>query len=331
MRLIKMEKPTICTSQDILQLANYAGSIDPKLQTLRRIVTGYNITDEISCGLKSCHQPHKEGYLVELEDGHVSNVGWKCGAHYGEKFATEERRYRDDVLRPTAIQHVQMNVPKIQSLRAELDQLSAQADRLSTYKQRMRNKFPRLYLELDRRAHSGKDIVTEDIERSNDEINTLQDLNPGGSRERFRYREVSRGILPGLRVLALNIRDEIISRLTGKAAALVSADIASLATDQLLEWQQWAFHFDETLQRARDIVASANALFTPQSFQLMAYLANDSKEKAALQTLTTSILLESDSDVTRPARPNHAPMAMSKKQRDIQKRLEAIQRNAKYR
>lgn len=323
-------KVTIRTSQDLLNLPNYLSSIDPKTQPLRRIITGYYLNSEFPCGLTGCHQPHKEGYLVELEDGHVSNVGWKCGAHFGEKFTTERNLYVEQELRPNAIRTVQEVAQRIQGMRKELDHLTAEADRLSRCKDGLRFQFAKLYPELVRRAHSGNDRVTEQAVRTQKEIDDLQAMNPSTRRELLRYREDFRGVLPGLRTLSTQIRDEVVSQFTGRAESLLTTNVTPLSTDKLLEWEGWASRFDETLARARSFISTGNAFFSPECFRLLAYVAIDSSEKAALSKLTVASLLKERND---PARANTGPadsFAMSKKQRDIQKKLAAMQRTSRH-
>jgi hypothetical protein len=209
-----------------------------------------------------------------------------------DKFGAERSRYAEQELRPTAISIVQGVVQRISALRLDLLRLVAEVDRLSRCKQGMRSQLPKIYKELERRAHSGNDRVTEQVERTPQEIEDLQAMNPGSSREQFRYREEFRGVLPGLRILAINVRDEVVSRLTAKAETLLATSIASLPTEKLLEWEGWALRFDETLTDAQRLLAAGDAFFSPESFRLMAYVATVHTEKAALSKLTAATLLK---------------------------------------
>ncbi|MCX7177051.1 MAG: hypothetical protein NT159_24645 [Proteobacteria bacterium] len=322
-----MDRPTIHTPQDLRNYPNFVGSIDPKIQPLSHIITGYYLNEEYPCGLKGCHQPHKEGYLVALEDGNVSNVGWKCGEAFGEKFAIEKTRYTDLILRPKAIQTIQEAIVKIHGLRQDLDNLATEADRLSQCKLGMRNYFPKLYKELDRRAHSGTDRVVEQIERTSKEIEDLQALSPGASRESFRYRDEPRGVLQGIRVLAGNFRDDVIIRLTGRATELQHINVTSLPTDKLLDWERWAQNFDDTVTQARATISAGNALFSLESFRLMTYIATVDTERAKLKTLTVATLLRSGSGDAQVVSVH--PAKQSKRDRDSQKRLEATLQKAR--
>lgn len=323
-----MEKPIIRTSRDLERLENYLPSIDPKAQPMRRIVTHYYLNALFPCGLKNCHQPHKDGFLVELEDGHLSNVGWKCGEHFGDKFATERRRYAEQELRPNAIRAVQEVVQIIQGMRDKLGQIAASADRLSQYKQGLRTQFPKLYRDLERRASDSNDRVSEQVERPEKEIDDLQAMNPGSGRERFRYRDELRGVLPGLRVLRKNIREEVVTKFTGKVEALLFTDIASLSTDKLLEWEGWALRFGDSMAEAQGLIGAGNAFFTPECFHLLTYVTTVHSEKIALSKLTVAALIKAEHRASDARSEPTEPTLLTKKQRDSQKRLAAIQRNA---
>jgi len=268
---------------------------------------------------------------VELEDGNVTNVGWKCGEGFGDKFAVERTRYAERELRPKAIRTIQDTIPKLRDMQQELAQLEAEADRISRCKQGMRRQVPNLYRELERRAHSSNDRVVEHVERTKKEIDDLCEMNPGSSRERFRYREESRGVLLGLRIIADNIREIVITNLTSKAEVLLTVNIGSLPTDKLLDWERWALRLEDKIAQARATITAGNQLFVPESFRLMAHFATTDSERFALAKLTPTALLRDEVNPTQgKATPTH-PTALSKKQRDIQRRLEETLRKAQRR
>jgi|WetSurMetagenome_2_1015567.scaffolds.fasta_scaffold09484_5 hypothetical protein len=324
-----MDKLTIRNSQDIRNYPKYLDSIDPTKRPLRRIIIHYNLAYMYPCGLKGCHQPHLDGYLVELEDGYVTNVGWKCGKEFGDKFVAEERRYRDQILRPKVISQIQSILPSIKNAQAEMEQLEENVDRISRCKHAMRSKVPRLYKDLERRAHASNDRVNEQIERTHKEIEDMQAMNPGGSRDRFRYREEFLGQIPGLNVLAVSVREAVVTNLTAKARTLLSSSISTLTTDKLVEWEIWLNHFDERVDNARKLVADGNSFFTKDCFRLLSHIATVQTEKAALPKLTTAVLLNAVTSQMKQIVVPAEPAALSKKQRDINKRMEAMLRKPK--
>lgn len=324
-----MDKPLIRTAQDLRKLPNYLESVDPQAQPLSKIVIGYLLESEYPCGLKGCHRAHKEGFLVELEDGKVTNVGWICGERFGDRFALERTRYAERELRPKAIRAIQEAIAKIRGMKDELATLASDADRLSQCKQGMRNQLPKLYEELNRRAHSGNARVVEQVEQTKQEIDNQYEMNPSAGRQRFRYREETRGMLPGLSVISDNIRENVIVELTGRAETLLTTEIGPLSTDKLLEWERWSEQFDSMVKRAHATVMGGGQLFAPESFRLMSYLTTIHTERSALSKLTAEALLKDTATSMATDKPTAVPTKLSKKQQDIQKRLEATLRNAK--
>lgn len=326
-----MKRPIIRSAQDLLSLPTYLESIDPITQPLRRIVTHYQLDQEFPCGLKGCRQPHKDGFLVELEDGNLSNVGHVCGKEFGEdRFGDEKRRYAEQVLRPQAIAIITTVLEQLQSLRPELAELRVHAERLSLYKRGLRERFSRLYVELERRAHNGGNRVSEQIELTPAEFEQRKAIDSRASR----YREEYRGTLPGLGILAENVHDVVITRLVAKADELREVDLSSMATNQLLEWQRWSTDFDEAFGNAKKLVAAGERLFTKESFQLMSLLVINHVEKAAVAKLAAADLINGRSATTGiqsgAAAGSNQPM-LSKKQRDLQKKYDAIARNSRER
>ena len=95
-------------------------------------------------------------------------------------------------------------------------------------------------------------------------------MTPGTSYERLRYREEVRGILPGLSVLAVNIRETLVSRLTAKARQFLETEVGTLATKDLVAWDTWGRNLDAAMQEASAVIEAGAAFFTPESFRLMA-------------------------------------------------------------
>ena len=149
-----MDRPNIRTSRDLLNLPNFVEFIDPIARPLRRIVTPYFLDFEYPCGLKSCRQPHREGYLVELVDGSLTNVGRICGGHFGDAFAIEELRYSEQVQRPELIASLRIVAQRIRDQLQTLNNLERQAVNLSNCKSGFRKAVPKLHKELERRAHT---------------------------------------------------------------------------------------------------------------------------------------------------------------------------------
>ncbi len=317
-------KPTIRTYLDIVNFPRYKESIDPKTKPLKRIIVPYSLKEEYPCGLEGCHTPHKDGYMVELEDGDVTNVGWICGKNFGEKFAYEKNRYAEQELRPKAISSIQIAKTKINSLSETLKKINEVAEHLSNCKAGIRNKFPSLYSELVRRAHNSDARVIEHVERAKEDFERLANLNPSVNREQFRYQEVGIGISPGLRIMAINIREELITNLTSVADVIVQTDLINIKTKKLLELENWANRLDETIQNANKIIADGNLFFSKDCYTLLSHITANPKEKKSIVKLTTNSLVSANAATTSADEQHVKLLGLSGKQRRIQKKLAAI-------
>ena len=80
---------------DVSNLIGENTYIDPNKFPLKKIVKHYHVKPEIQCSLSMCHRWHNEGYIVELEDGRLTNVGHICGKQFGDIFAIEEQKYQE--------------------------------------------------------------------------------------------------------------------------------------------------------------------------------------------------------------------------------------------
>lgn len=319
-----MERPVIRSAKDFDNIPKYEPSVDPKLRPLSRVITDYMLSAEHPCGLQGCHTPHKEGYLVELQDGGVTNVGWICGEAFGERFALEKNRHTERVLRPAAHQAIEGVRIKIRERRQELKQLAEAASRLSDLKQGFRTLFPDLHKKLERRAHSSDDRVIEVTERSEREISELMALRPSARKEDLRYKEELRGHLAGLSIWTTNIREMVVTRLTSKCAEVLEANAGTLPLDRLLEYQRWAHRFEESLEAAHAIVNAGDRFFATESFQLMQQIASVASEKTRLGRLKPRQLLQSDDNDAEAENRKAVPMKESKKDADRRRKADAL-------
>lgn len=234
-----MDTFNIKSKADLQKLERYRYDIDPEREPLKKILQHYYVTPMIQCGLSGCHRWHNEGYLVELENGNLTNVGHVCGAGFGEKFETERAKYTESILRPRLLQATREGKKILQSKQAQLTLLSDAANRLSSRKSEFRKCFPEISRQLDRRASTGSPMVTESIARSAKEIEDLIAANPHQKLETLRFREVEKGRIAGLQLFSINIREKISQELVYKAQAMVDLDIDTQKpkTDVLIQWE----------------------------------------------------------------------------------------------
>lgn len=64
---------------EVYETPGFVKALDPKSTALKEIIGVYSFSSRQPCGLKSCKQPHSNGYLVTTTDGQVTNLGSVCG------------------------------------------------------------------------------------------------------------------------------------------------------------------------------------------------------------------------------------------------------------
>lgn len=64
---------------EVYETPGFVRALDPKSAILKEIIGVYSFSSRQPCGLKSCKQPHGNGYLVTTTDGQVTNLGNVCG------------------------------------------------------------------------------------------------------------------------------------------------------------------------------------------------------------------------------------------------------------
>ncbi|MBN8213516.1 MAG: hypothetical protein J0M09_11410 [Xanthomonadales bacterium] len=114
----------------MLETPGFKRDIDPKNVQLKEIIGVYAFDSKQPCGLKSCRQPHGNGYLVTTTDGQVTNLGSVCGKNnfsvtfinlrkvFDREFRAKERRER--------LENIKSRLPsvisRIESIKAEASQ-----------------------------------------------------------------------------------------------------------------------------------------------------------------------------------------------------------------
>jgi len=95
---------------EVYETPGFVRALDSKSTTLKEIIGVYSFSSRQPCGLKSCKQPHGNGYLVTTTDGKVTNLGSVCGKGafsiaftnlqkiFDRDFRAKERRERLEAL-----------------------------------------------------------------------------------------------------------------------------------------------------------------------------------------------------------------------------------------
>jgi len=267
--------------QDILSLPGYRERVDPEREPLNRLLKHYYINPQMQCSL--CGTWHNDGYVVLLENGGVTNIRHDCGEKFGEKFAIEERAYREKILRPEMIRKLGLGKARVEQSRLAIERLVNRVHTLLRRRRGLREQFPVLSEALWRRANQGRPELVEDVERSEQEIEDSLAINPNQKREALRYRQVPRGRIAGLSFLIADANGVVFDELQRRSEEFRSLEgLHAMAIDKLLEWERWLNNLDARLKEAERIATDGEAFFTDGNLQLLALIAQNPKEKRGI-------------------------------------------------
>jgi hypothetical protein len=268
---------------DIQNLPGYKPRVKSEDDPFARILQSYYLRVPMQCAL--CGQWHKEGYIVELQHGGVTNIGHICGRRAWLTFSRMENEYLETQLRPRLIAKLHASIPRLSELADSTHQLRPAALQLGHRKKEFVRRFPSLSDELRRRASNNQLAVTESRERHNDSIEALLALNPNQSRATLRYEEVPVGTLRGLPLFAANIHDLVVVNFAAKVEAFPTIHFASLPIQQLNDWDLWLDSLDGLQRAALQTLQDGAAFFSPSNLTLLQKLATTNSERYQLEQL----------------------------------------------
>jgi len=324
---------TVRTPADLRRLPGYVEKVNPAKIGLRRVIWPYSFASETHCALTNCGTPHKAGVIIELEDGSVSNIGHVCGADE-DKFAS---KFTVEMLRLSESRRREAMLPMLldrRALEGTEHKVRAAYQEANIWVRRV-DAFTALCTEADRelrrRINGGASMAVVDVvERSESEISDLIASGQARNRAAALYKEIEKGVIRGS--AALSLTEQRISSLWRRADALLAADPQAVEIAALQRLFNESVHLPEDASRILEECEAARMFFTAENFALMAMLPMSQKSKDVLNALTVNKLDKSATQsFERPALANQAAnRPLSKKQRDFQRKMEAIKRAAQH-
>jgi hypothetical protein len=280
---------------DVLEMAGFTVDIDPEAAKLKSIIGSYAFKDFIKCGLASCHQPHGKGYLVELADGRVTNIGQDCGKTYfsvnfEEMRVVFDRETRAKERRETLVS-LQHQLPAIEErirLLKDTPFSGTWVHRLSQSLTGATTELPSEVTSLVKklvRARSGR--LTQQRVATKEERERLQ--ASGQRLEKETYVEDLIGQLDGIAALypENDLRELLVKKLRGELDELVLADVDQLDDRSLTRLAKWSEEIEPTLIKAAEVIGLGQRLFLQANIrQLMAYVPSRDGQKSMASFIT---------------------------------------------
>ncbi|MBY4869036.1 hypothetical protein K6W76_21395 [Burkholderia anthina] len=319
------------TPADLRNLPGYVDKVNPAQVGLRRVIWPYGFASETHCALTNCGARHKAGVIIELEDGTVSNIGHICGADkdkFSSKFTVEMLKLSES-RRREAMLPMLLDRPALEGTERKVRAAYHEAEKWVRRVEAFTVLCPEANRELRRRINGGASMAIVDVvERPESEISDLIASGQARNRAAARYKEIEKGVIHGS--AALSLTEQRISSLWRRADALLAADPQAVEIAALQKLFNESVHLPEDARRILDECEAAQAFFTAENFALMAMLPMAPNARDVLNALTIDKL---DKSTMSPLRQSleraGGDRPLNKKQRDFQRKMEAITRAAK--
>lgn len=279
----RLEQPS-----DFRSLEKYVDSVNPANVGLKRVIQPYYLRTYMRCSLTTCHQEHRDGYLVELSDGHLSNIGHVCGSrseNFGDSFTSGVARLTEANIRADASRRLQDRagiVERFSEVRRLVVQFQLWQPRVNILLATFNLGEP-----LRRRLDRGDRAIVDARERSSQEITDLVESGRFPTRSAARYYEQSIGDIQGLEVVRQPF--SIASMLDASDALRLMAPL-EMNTEDLLEHVRLDEMVRSQIVMMETWLRDAQRFLTVQNLSLLARLIPTQKQADELEKLTVEQL-----------------------------------------
>ncbi|MDF3885268.1 hypothetical protein [Cupriavidus basilensis] len=279
------------TAADIRNLPGWVGKVDPQQVKLKRVIWPYHLSHPMQCSLANCGTQHKDGVLIELEDGRISNIGHVCGADankFGDDYLRARAAMSDDKVRAMIL----AALADRQTLTAIRSHAAAIENETYLWNRRVHQfatLFPSVCDELNRRRNTvGGLEVFEERERTEREITEAIEQGRARSRDEARYYRVHKGNIAGIEVMSIgSIRMDAVVR---RADALCAVDPTGIKTSELNRLYTDLTSLPDEITRIASMISAGSRFFSRVNFELMGYFPLLRASRDRLLSLTVAEL-----------------------------------------
>ena len=294
------------TWDDVTAIPGFTDRVDHKAHKLVAIIGRYVLPEPVQCGLASCRQSHRKGFVVSIAGGRVTNIGKDCGkTHFGVDFVEMSRAFERDDRNRQRREDLQEFKSKIPMLRASITALRDDGGGDNIYKRchKARAAFPepiRDALSSMIRQRDGRLIVTR---RETQEEAEIRELTPGRDQspradddehvaQRMTVREQA-GFVAGLDIFDENfdLRELLVLDVLPNLRKIEELFIPDLSERDLREHTKWATGVDEKLKRAERAIEQGRAFLQRSNLEQLKRLVTENRGARQLKVVIDSYAL----------------------------------------
>lgn len=309
------------TAADIRNLPGWVGRVDPQTVKLKRVIWPYHLPHEMPCSLTNCGTPHKDGVLIELEDGRISNIGHICGADtnkFGDDFLRAKAAMSEEKVRAMILLALE-DRQTLNSIRSSAAEVENSVVLWANRVRKFAAAFPTVYDELNRRRNGvGSLTIYEEHERSERQISEVIEQGQARSREEARYYQEERGRIQGIDVLDLTVLR--VDALVRRADAICAVDPTAMKIGDLNKLYNDLNNLPEEIRKVSTLISAGHRFFSAENLRLLSYLPMMRPSRDRLSTLKLSELdklrLPNEETPEQGLAAANFPRKLNKKQRD---------------
>ncbi|PPC80472.1 MAG: hypothetical protein CTY39_11280 [Hyphomicrobium sp.] len=272
---------------DLRKRPLYCEIVDEKRVRPIKALCHYHFGEDYPCGLSSCRTTHRNGYLVETDDGKETNIGYDCGRRYfGASFQVLVNQLSERNRRAATIGTIEkflLGWPELDG-RIHLMRKDARGTgwAQSTPKAMFSifDKFAVPVLnDMRMRAQKGNSEVTDSMPFTDAEKDEFKAKYPKQKVPQF--RNVRLGHLEGLKAL-ITFPDSSLADIVTMHTQLSLLSLETLTSKELLAWSKKIGEVERMLAGARDAIAEAEQFVTDENWKLICQIADMHKAKCRM-------------------------------------------------
>lgn len=273
----------ISSWHDIVERPHFRSNINPTNVDLKEIIGSYQFPEDVPCGLTTCHQPHKRGYIVVTKEGYETNIGKDCGKNYfSVDFVEMKTRFDRDVkisLQRDNIRKAKETAPQLLEHVEGLRKQPRGADWIYSRIEKLRNRgvigeaaaneIRKMLKERRRELLSSRLATKEERERDFSMNPSLEDKYRGQPY----YVTIVTGSINHLEAMSKDndLKELLIRGVTQTLRQLIDCDVDNLKPRELAQLSKDASNIQAKINMAQEIIPLAQKLLTASNLEPLAF------------------------------------------------------------
>lgn len=128
---------------------------NPIEDKVNAVLYHYRFGSQCQCGISTCGKFHNEGFVVQLESHLISQIGHCCWKNKFQEIGDIINRYQENQERPRLLHELKQHKAACNAHRSFISKLKAELQPLVEKKNNFKQRYPRLYAELEKQVGIG--------------------------------------------------------------------------------------------------------------------------------------------------------------------------------